>query len=226
LSNVSAADPGQSLAAAAIKSFVCPADQFAENPFLLEAKPGPGQNQTTNPIAGYYHGTSYAGVFGARNYFPRYMVGGESGGMLFGTGPGSWPQPSFKNVAVRIEDVKDGTTNTYFVGEKYHRDPNYDLIGTGGALIHQWSAWGWMGGDKGYAHVFGSASVPINYKTPAGAKGIAFHDERMNAFGSGHTGGANFVLVDGSVRFVRDNISMLAYGQFCNRADGKVSSPE
>ncbi len=228
-SNVSLTDPSQSLAATVIKTYECPADIFEENPFFLKGLPGFGASQNTNHIGGYYHGTSYAGVFGSLNYFPRYMdQGGENSGMLFGTGPGSWPQiTKGKNVALRAEDCKDGASNVFFVGEKFHSDPNYDAIDgglRGSTKIHEWSAWGWMGGDKGYACVFGSSFVPINFKVPEGATDITDHDTRLNAFGSGHPSGANFLLVDGSVRFVEENIAMSTYADLCNRKDGNPTT--
>ncbi|MGF1582840.1 MAG: DUF1559 domain-containing protein [Gemmataceae bacterium] len=226
-SNVHSSDPNLSLAATEIGTYVCPSDFFEENPFFLAASPGFGSSSNTNPIGGYYHGTSYAGVFGTYSFFPRWMNGGENVGMLFGTGPGSQPeQTRGRNVAMTIEDCRDGTSNTFFVGEKYHDDPNYNDIGFFGAKIHQWSAWGWMGGDKGYACVFGSSLVPINFQTPEGASNITDHDTRLNAFGSGHTGGANFLLVDGSVRFVREKIAMSTYADLCNRKDGNATVVE
>jgi len=41
-------------------------------------------------------------------------------------------------------------------------------------------------------------------------------------FGSWHPGGANFALVEGSVRFMSDTIEKPVYETLGNRADGKL----
>ena len=43
-------------------------------------------------------------------------------------------------------------------------------------------------------------------------------------FSSRHTGGANFVYADGSVHFVRDDISMPAYQALGTRGTGEVNT--
>jgi prepilin-type processing-associated H-X9-DG protein len=126
--------------------------------------------------------TSYLGVSG-RNQFRE--AGGQDG-MLF------------INSGVRMSNVTDGTSMTLFVGE---RPPSSDL----------WYGWIWAGaGDYPY---FGASDVVLGVFERAGDPTATPDFFRPGAvqdpgsthryhFWSLHTGGANWLLVDGSVRFI------------------------
>jgi prepilin-type N-terminal cleavage/methylation domain-containing protein/prepilin-type processing-associated H-X9-DG protein len=101
------------------------------------------------------------------------------------------------NSRVGIAGITDGTSNTLLVGERYHREPYWKAF-------EKLGGWAWANYQSGQDYV-GSSMVPVNYTLPPGnpdPPSFAIQDPRVNAFGSGHPGGANFCLADGSVRFL------------------------
>jgi prepilin-type processing-associated H-X9-DG protein len=174
--------------------------------------------------------TSYAGNGGTRSYYPNLIpvdpAKGEDkpNGVLFTTGPDSAPVKSQK--AVRLAEITDGTSNTILGGEKYNADVAFDALPESqrsGLLMHQWALWGMSGGFKVTGHVIRGSAVRINFnvaecQASGSPSGYTCQDERLNAWGSGHTGGANFVLCDGSTRFVSDSIATTILGAVSTRA--------
>ncbi|MBL8872436.1 MAG: DUF1559 domain-containing protein [Planctomycetaceae bacterium] len=128
--------------------------------------------------------TSYLGVSG-RNQFKEAPANGQDG-MLF------------VNSGVRMAMVVDGTSNTLFVGE---RPPSSDLN------------YGWIWAGSGDSPYFGATDVVLGVFERAGAPAATPDFFRPGAvidpgsthryhFWSLHPGGANWLLVDGSVRFI------------------------
>ncbi len=216
--------------ATVIKTYVCPADALQTNPIQVK----PADNGPAGGPTGYYAQTSYAGNAGSWSFYPPSDHYLRADGMLFLTGPDSFPDPNQK--PLRLAQVTDGTSQTLFFGEKHHYDPAFDALPpTAPCKEHDiagWGAWGWSGGFKGAGHVLGSSRDVINYKVPPGSSSGScpgdsnsktnVKDKRLNAWGSGHPGGVNFALVDGSVTFVREGISKITLDQLSIRDDGKV----
>jgi prepilin-type processing-associated H-X9-DG protein len=158
--------------------------------------------------------TSYGGNGGSRAFYPETAT---TDGIFHTTGQASEPRPNQE--AVRPADVRDGTSQTLLFGERYHRDPNFETFASAG-WIESFEGWGWWapsGGRTAIGHVTMSAAVPINFRLPFAFTGTASaalsaefkkqSDLRLNAWGSGHPGGANFAFADGSVRFLKDTAS-------------------
>jgi prepilin-type N-terminal cleavage/methylation domain-containing protein/prepilin-type processing-associated H-X9-DG protein len=135
-------------------------------------------------------------------YINKYYFGMNSYGANAGTR--SWYVYSMTtdgvfwiNSQVRIADIHDGTSNTFLFGERFHYDPAYTDIATLGG-------WAWANFLAPQDYLL-STAVPLNFKLPPGTQtGPPNYpeDDRVCAFGSGHTGGANFAFADGSVHFV------------------------
>jgi prepilin-type N-terminal cleavage/methylation domain-containing protein/prepilin-type processing-associated H-X9-DG protein len=191
-----------------IKILLCPSDRLPETVTQLTAEAAP-------PWAfGFYGMTSYGGNAGRRAFHP-----GD---------PPAFPRMTrdgifFLDSYVRLEDVSDGTSNTFLFGERFHRDPEFDRLKpvffpTTGPLAG-WGKWGFVA--KGIGNVTLHTAAPINYRVPTGGDYSAVED-RFCTFGSGHPGGANFGFADGSVRFVRDSTPLPTLEALSTRAGGEV----
>src|SRR5262249_2270700 len=130
---------------------------------------------------------------------------------------GGYPQP------VRITDVTDGTSNTVMIGER-PPDPSW--------------YWG-IAGAPDYGDSFGTAQPSWNiiyyadntYTTTCPPPPHNFGDGPLNInspcsvnqMWSNHTGGANFALGDGSVRFISYSAAPLIPA-LATRGEGEVVS--
>ena len=204
-----------------LKSLVCATDVFQQTVFTV-----PVSSSSGVAYAGDYSVTSYVGNFGEVSYHPTTSPLGpcKANGVLFFTGPAG--APATDQQAIGLKDITDGTSNTIMLGERYHLDKNFDTITASSRsdlLMHQWSMWAWSGGFKGSGHVLASAAVPLNNRVtlPLGS-GFGPQDRRIAGYSSGHPGGANMTLCDGSVRFLRDSLSQVTLVALSSRYSGDV----
>jgi prepilin-type N-terminal cleavage/methylation domain-containing protein/prepilin-type processing-associated H-X9-DG protein len=131
----------------------------------------------------------------------------------------------FTDSKIRVRDVTDGASNTLLVGERFHRDKAYDAFAAQYANDY-WPLCGlgkWANFCYPAHHMLGAAA-PINYRTPRIPTQAEVKD-RVDAFGSGHPGGANFGFVDGSVRFLSDQTKLITLQALSTRAGGEVAEP-
>ena len=133
---------------------------------------------------------------------------------------------------VRFRDIVDGTSNTLLVGERVYRlssaiegtDPGNGstisgvLNGDGGCVFCARGSR--EASSHGIRDVLGSGVTAIN-----GPSNIAVghvHSTCARAFSSAHEGGAHFVLADGSVRFLSENMDTVTYRNLIQREDRNV----
>ncbi len=223
-----ASSPG----ATVLSVLVCPAESIDINPIIV--------GSSTSAIS------TYAGNGGTRT-FPASKATAD--GMFHETGPSSQPVPN--RTAVRHGDIRDGTSNTILFGERIPVDG--PMNSWFGATIqptpdppiqslNQYMFWAAPPSPWAIAHVTCGAAATINYEFPI------VYDEgsyapnpppvidwaqlsdawfaRTSSWGSQHTGGANFAMADGSVRFLRDTIPLPTLAAASTRAGGETLSIE
>jgi prepilin-type processing-associated H-X9-DG protein len=78
--------------------------------------------------------------------------------------------------------------------------------------------WAWCNYNSGQ-DLLGDTAFPLNSK--ASTTGV---NARRTNFGSGHAGGANFLLCDGSVQFLSNGINIVTYQRLSTPNDGNAVS--
>ncbi|HYT93614.1 MAG TPA: DUF1559 domain-containing protein [Gemmataceae bacterium] len=180
---VQATAGGSALSQTRIATYRCPSDQGADN----------------NSIR-FNHATSnYRAVAGTDAvYPPTWADRQDKGGVMF------------QNSTIRVEAIRDGTSNTLLIGECVY---NTDIT------PQKWGAiWVGMTGYASTGTVVGARVSDVMWWVDASTSII--NGPAPQAFGSRHTGGAFFVFCDGSVRFFRDSGPINTLRFLAGRDDG------
>lgn len=120
----------------------------------------------------------------------------------------------------RFADITDGLSNTVAVGESSYVTTNSPTFqNPSPTRVEDWPTWiGGIGTDESI-RFNGRSSAPINCRTTPGNMWSAINDDCAFSY---HTGGAQFVLADGSVRFINENVSMQTWCDVNGINDGAV----
>ncbi len=134
------------------------------------------------------------------------------------------------NSRTRIAAITDGTSNTAMFGERYHKDLNFDRMYTNFPIVG-WSGWAWCDQPNAIGDYLVGAAQPVNWLIPDTATGANSSSNpwvqlRLSTMGSGHSGGANVCLGDGSVRFLRDTTDLATLQALMTREKGEVFNLE
>jgi prepilin-type N-terminal cleavage/methylation domain-containing protein/prepilin-type processing-associated H-X9-DG protein len=220
--------------------------------FLCPSSPGPPTIVYSAELANSFNNFGIAVtpapglIFGRSDYCPDAGMMADLPGISINAGASIICQPP--DGPVRITDITDGTSTTLMVVEDAGRPGWYGSKGvaTQPAIGGYTPVMGsYQGGVNGPAPQGGGAwADPLNYNAtnggdPSGsgiAAGGAFmgipaapwscangctNDSEIFAF---HTGGSNVVFGDGSVRFVKNGLTMNQVQALLSRAGGEVIS--
>lgn len=131
---------------------------------------------------------------------------------------------AFSSVAgIKFQEITDGLSNTIFVGERRSEKGGYAGLVYGGRSTK-------VGTD---GLIWGDAFIALGAYRMGDGYNKTSADSPQVAFSSPHTGGTHFVLGDGSVRFISENIEWLpnasttveqwgTFNKLCAIADGQI----
>ncbi len=183
----------------------------------------------TDPLDGFAqssYGISTGSQFFSSSYDPAnctpFNVYAQKGAA--GTNMGNWGDTYEKTrlsgmgnrygVSIRFQDVTDGTSNTIHFGEIVSRCTH----GFRTSWVSSHVVFTMVTPLNDFTTCTGGTKKPTN---PACAQPNAYNYAK--GFRSMHTGGAHFVMADGAVRFVSENIDHSnTYQSLGGRADGNV----
>jgi prepilin-type N-terminal cleavage/methylation domain-containing protein/prepilin-type processing-associated H-X9-DG protein len=143
---------------------------------------------------------------------------------LLGTTPSNFSAMLQPNVTMPIVNVTDGTSNTVMFVESAGNPAEYAMgKATGVAKIG--AAGLWADHRNGIVLDGCNPADPVNSGITSANSAVrtmamnCWNDDEVYSF---HTGGANFVFGDGSVRFVNQTISIGILAALVTRANGEV----
>jgi prepilin-type processing-associated H-X9-DG protein len=146
---------------------------------------------------------------------------------------------------MHIQQITDGLSNTIFVGEEYYQVPPSSAVPANGVgwtvaqldlegVARRKALWQ-FGSDSidcqfGMNEAMGSTGVPMNLPS-LGVNGVtvtsgAALEAYICGYGSAHPGGANFLMGDGSVRFIKTTVNPTIYSALGTIALGEVVSAD
>ena len=176
-----------------LATFRCPSDPQPDR-WEIEEEGNPGTVIAELPIANYVGSWGTVELDDCENSPGNAPV--LPSGQCIGDGM------FYHNSKVRIRDITDGTTNTYMVGERRTK-----------AVDGWYSTWPGMvaEGEEAFQRILGvSDHVPNDP--------VAHFDD----FSSLHTGGTQFVMGDGSCRFISESIDKGVYQALATIQGGEV----
>jgi prepilin-type N-terminal cleavage/methylation domain-containing protein/prepilin-type processing-associated H-X9-DG protein len=170
-----------------------------------DAQSGPRTNAAD--LSGPIGQTNYKGCSGANwewgesRWNPGYQANATDQYGL-GNGNGLFYRGDGKKKQTITGSIKDGTSNTFMIGE--------DI-----PLYSQWCSWPYSNNAVGTCAIYPNSKAPDGrwYASGIPSSTTVLQTDWTNtySFRSWHTGGLQFAMCDGSVRFISENIDITTY---------------
>ncbi|APZ94220.1 DUF1559 domain-containing protein [Fuerstiella marisgermanici] len=193
-------------ATSTLSAFLCPSDSA---PLQFDVVDGTGATISLPS-------SNYPGILG---YGSVTMNAGSGTGVFF------------RNSSIRLRDITDGTSNTICVGERKHEHK----FKTGMPAVAANSTW--YAAIPGVTRPGGMSGMMASMTEGSGSMILGHVGQTMGMmqmhsnpnqtnhivhFSSQHVGGVQFVLCDGSVHFLSENVDYDTFRHLGERADGEV----
>ncbi len=150
---------------------------------------------------------TYAVCTGSGDPYGTVVGGNPNNGAIINTGSGT----------TRMGDMTDGTSNTFLIGESAWNFPDYLWGATPATPCSGQVRWGFSYWSSPYPLATAFSTTPtFNPKRRDG------DSRRLQNFRSDHTGVVNFLLTDGSARYISENIDRRVLDALATRAGNEV----
>jgi type II secretory pathway pseudopilin PulG len=193
-----------------IAMYTCPSDPGTTPVSMYDCGSPPSSTSIPMAVLSNLGPCSYVGILGGANRdYPTSLVGCYEWQPFNGM--------FHRNSRVRFAEISDGTSNTAGLGE---RDDYFVTTN-------------WVGVVPGAENIYNPQQGMgcNNWRPPITAvlahsrqSTVSAPDSSPGGFHSQHPGGGNFLIMDGSVRFIKTSVNLPTMWALCTRNNGEVIS--